>query len=163
MKFTAWDMKWGMENEIQIMSSADHAGVMKWRGVGSMYDLRAVIITRDSRPGSLISDTCGTFQTFIRQCRIVIGCNCIRCQNIWIVDICYVFVVRLFIILTMLLQKNSAVYVTKLGELDDTWTRDSAGLWRNGRITWVLTGARENVLSHEHDVRITYISHPGRL
>ena len=40
-----------------------------------------------------------------------------------------------------LLQKNSAVYVTKPGELDDTWTRDSAGLWRNGRITWVPMGA----------------------
>src|ERR1700730_13454434 len=58
-----------------------------------------------------------------------------------------------------LLQKNSTVYVTKPGELDDTWTRDSAGLWRNGHITWVLTGVQENVLSHEHDLPAT--GHPG--
>ena len=66
----------------------------------SMYDLQAVIIMRDSRPGSPISDTCGMFQTFIRQCQIVIGRNCVRCQNIRIVGICYVFVVRSFIIPT---------------------------------------------------------------
>src|SRR6202043_795438 len=35
----------------------------------------------------------------------------------------------------MLLQKNSTVYVTKPDELHDAWTRDSTGLWRNGRIT----------------------------
>ena len=40
----------------------------------------------------------------------------------------------------MLLQKNSAVYVTKLDKLNDAWTRDSAGLWRNGHITWVPVG-----------------------
>ena len=38
-----------------------------------------------------------------------------------------------------LLQKNSAVYVTKPDELNDAWTRDSTGLWRNGHITWVPT------------------------
>ena len=37
----------------------------------------------------------------------------------------------------MLLQKNSMVYITKPDELDNTWMRDSAGLWRNGHITWV--------------------------
>ena len=119
MKFTAWDMKWGMENEIQIMSSADHAGVMKWRGVGGMYDLWAVIITRDSRLGSPISDTCGTFRTFIGQCQIVIGRNCVRCQNIQTVDICYVFVVRLFIILTFSwgLKMQLSSVATKQGQV----------------------------------------------
>src|ERR1700731_3924585 len=37
--------------------------------------------------------------------------------------------------LEMLLQKNSVVHVSKPDELDDTWMRDSAGLWRNGCIT----------------------------
>src|SRR3984893_8966917 len=58
-----------------------------------------------------------------------------------------------------LLQKNSAVYVTKPDELDDAWTRDSMGLWRNGRITWVPTDVRESVLSHEHDLPAA--GHPG--
>ena len=58
-----------------------------------------------------------------------------------------------------LLQKNSMVYVTKPEELDDAWTRDSTGLWRNGRITWVPTDARESVLSHEHDLPAA--GHPG--
>src|ERR1700731_964303 len=58
-----------------------------------------------------------------------------------------------------LLQKNSAVYVTKPDELDDAWTRDSTGLWRNGHITWVPTDVRESVLSHEHDLPAA--GHPG--
>src|ERR1700731_4291183 len=59
----------------------------------------------------------------------------------------------------MLLQKNSAVYVTKPDELDDAWMRDSMGLWRNGCITWVPTDVRESVLSHEHDLPAA--GHPG--
>src|ERR1700731_4851503 len=43
----------------------------------------------------------------------------------------------------MLLQKNSAVHITKPDELDDTWTRNSAGLWRNGHITWVPADVQE--------------------
>src|SRR6202045_2993566 len=58
-----------------------------------------------------------------------------------------------------LLQKNSAVYVTKPDELDDAWTRDSAGLWRNGRITWVPAEVRESVLNHEHNLPAA--GHPG--
>src|ERR1700719_2008032 len=58
-----------------------------------------------------------------------------------------------------LLQKNSVVYVTKPDELDDAWTRDSTGLWRNGRITWVPTDVWESVLSHEHDLPAA--GHPG--
>ena len=52
----------------------------------------------------------------------------------------------------MLLQKNSMVHVTKPDELNDAWTRDSTGLWRNGHITWVPTDVQESVLSHEHDL-----------
>src|SRR3984893_1803811 len=59
----------------------------------------------------------------------------------------------------MLLQKNSVVYVTKPDELDDAWTRDSAGLWRNGRITWVPAEVRESVLNHEHNLPAA--GHPG--
>src|ERR1700730_11034328 len=58
-----------------------------------------------------------------------------------------------------LLQKNSAVYVTKPDELDDAWTRDSAGLWRNGHITWVPAEVRESVLNHEHNLPAA--GHPG--
>src|SRR6202045_4205537 len=58
-----------------------------------------------------------------------------------------------------LLQKNSTVYVTKPDELDDAWTRDSTGLWRNGHITWVPTDVQERVLSPEHDLPAA--GHPG--
>src|SRR6202045_1739673 len=58
-----------------------------------------------------------------------------------------------------LLQKNSVVHVTKPDELNDAWTRDSTGLWRNGHITWVPTDVRESVLSHEHDLPAA--GHPG--
>src|ERR1700726_299503 len=58
-----------------------------------------------------------------------------------------------------LLQKNSTVYVTKPDELDDAWTRDSTGLWRNCHITWVPTDVQESVLSHEHDLPAA--GHPG--
>src|SRR3984893_9696980 len=58
-----------------------------------------------------------------------------------------------------LLQKNSAVYVTKPEGLDDEWTRDRMGLWQKGGITWVPEEAREAVLAFEHDLPTA--GHPG--
>ena len=58
----------------------------------------------------------------------------------------------------MLLQKNSVAWVTKPDKLDDTWTRDHTGLWRNGCTTWVPTDVQESVLNHEHNLPA---GHPG--
>ena len=91
MKFTAWYMKYGNGNGIVSALSADHAGVMRWKVIGSVCDLWVVIITGNWRPESPMLDIYQMFRMSsdsIGSLLDRVGHNYLGCQNVQIVDIC---------------------------------------------------------------------------